>query len=208
VGSTDVNGEYIFFVQRLFDSFMNHWRANAIGAEVMGAGGAGSGSRPSHSRPTVVVHASLDSLLGEDGAAPDSVAGGGLISPEVARRIACDAELLLWIEGRDGSILDQGRLRKEPSRSQRLEIARRDQGCRFGHCTHKDFVHVHHIVHWAKGGPTNQTNLITLCPRHHNAVHELGWSMSGNPNETVTFTSPHGRTMTSVPSPNWRPMRK
>jgi hypothetical protein len=180
------------------------------------AGGTRSGagtprsniSRSSTSRATVVVHASLATLMGDPDGPPSSVAGGGLISPEVARRLSCDAELFLSLERGDGTILDQGRLRKEPSRRQRIEIARRDGGCRFSNCSHTDFVHIHHVIHWSKGGPTDLSNLITLCPRHHHAVHEVGWTMSGNANETVTFTSPHGRTMTSVPSPMWRPMRK
>ena len=58
--------------------------------------------------------------------------------------------------------------------------------------------------HWANGGLTNLDNLITLCGRHHNAVHELGWSMRGDANGEVTFVTPTGQTMISVPSPTWR----
>jgi hypothetical protein len=70
---------------------------------------------------------------------------------------------------------------------------------------------VHHVVHWTSGGQTNQDNLITLCHRHHQAVHELGWKMQGDADDVMTFTSPHGHVMTSVPSPTWRqsmPMRR
>jgi len=39
-------------------------------------------------------------------------------------------------------------------------------------------------------------------------VHELGWTMSGDANGVVTFTSPMGHVMTSAPSPTWlRPLR-
>jgi hypothetical protein len=70
---------------------------------------------------------------------------------------------------------------------------------------------VHHLRHWINGGPTVLSNLITLCPAHHSRVHELGWKMSGDANELVTFTSPHGRQSISSPSPAWRrslPVRK
>ena len=108
-----------------------------------------------------------------------------------------------WKVG-DGSILDQGRARRDPTPAQRMEIARRDKGCRFPGCCFTEFTTVHHLHHWANGGETNMDNLITLCDRHHRAVHELGWSMSGDADAAVTFTSPHGRAMRSVPSPTWR----
>ena len=71
-------------------------------------------------------------------------------------------------------------------------------------CPYCEFTDVHHMKHWTKGGLTNLDNLITLCGRHHNAVHELGWSMHGDANSEVTFVSPTGQTMISVPSPTWR----
>ena len=134
----------------------------------------------------------------------------GPISAEVARRLACDADITFSVEGEDGSILDQGRARREPTTAQRIEIARRDKGCRFGTCLFKEFTHVHHVTHWVNGGETNMDNLITLCSRHHNAVHELGWKMQGDANAIMKFTSPHGHVMTSVPSPTWHdtPMRR
>ena len=83
----------------------------------------------------------------------------------------------------------------DPTVAQRIEIARRDKGCRFPGCTFTEFTDVHHVHHWTKGGATNLENLVTLCDRHHRAVHELGWAMSGNADEGLTFTSPHGRVM-------------
>jgi hypothetical protein len=47
-------------------------------------------------------------------------------------------------------------------------------------------------------------NLVTLCDRHHKAVHELGWAIRGDPDDVLSFTSPHGRETKSVPSPTWR----
>jgi hypothetical protein len=97
--------------------------------------------------------------------------------------------------------------------AQRMEIARRDKGCRFSSCGFVDFTQVHHITPWVLGGETNLSNLITLCGRHHHAVHEVGWTMRGNADEVVTFEGPHGHRMTSAPSPTWRkqgisPMRR
>ena len=132
------------------------------------------------------------------------IAGVGPVQVEVVRRLACDANVDLAVEGRGGSILDQGRARRDPTPVQRIEIDRRDKGCRFPGCSYTEFTNVHHMVHWVDGGLTNLANLVTLCGRHHRAVHELGWAMSGNADEAVTFTSPHGRSAKSVPSPTWR----
>ncbi|HEY3259894.1 MAG TPA: HNH endonuclease signature motif containing protein, partial [Pseudonocardiaceae bacterium] len=33
----------------------------------------------------------------------------------------------------------------------------------------------HHITHWADGGPTNLTNVVLLCGRHHRLVHHSDW---------------------------------
>ncbi|HEY3844077.1 MAG TPA: HNH endonuclease [Acidimicrobiales bacterium] len=183
---------YVPFEQRLYDSLMNM---------VRGARMAAKGTRY---RPTVVVHADLGMLTGSKSDGECEIQGIGPISREVARRLACDAQVVFSVEGRDGCILDQKRARRSPTVAQRREIARRDKGCRFPGCSFTNFTQVHHVVLWTSGGETNQSNLITLCGRHHSAVHELGWSMHGDPDGVVTFNSPHGHAMTSSPSPTWR----
>lgn len=185
---------YVPFDQRLYDSLM----------ELFAVGTTPPTGRRRGFRPRVVVHAPLDVLLGATNGDVAEIAGVGPISAEVARRLACDANVILSVEGRDGSILDQGRARRDPTVAQRIEIDRRDKGCRFPSCLFTEFTDVHHMRHWTKGGETNLDNLLTLCGRHHSAVHELGWTMAGDANEVVTFTSPHGRAMESVPSPTWR----
>jgi hypothetical protein len=167
--------------------------------------GSGSGSVVfGGTATTMVVHADLALLLEGDGHGYASIEGVGPISAEVARRLACDAKITLSVHGGDGSVLDQFPLRREPTDAQRIEIARRDQGCRFTGCPCTTVTDVHHIVWSSKGGPTVLSNLITLCTGHHSRIHELGWKMAGDANATVTFTSPHGKTISSVPSPLWR----
>ena len=191
--------------RRLYDALVGLIRAGTKD------GGGGSGASGSF-RPRLVVHAPVELLLGVGGGVAGAVAeieGVGPVAAEVVRRLACDAHIDVSVEGRDGSVLDQGRARREPTASQRIEIARRDKGCRFPGCAFCEFVDVHHMDHWAHGGLTDLDNLITLCGRHHNAVHELGWTMSGDANGVVTFTSPAGQVMTSAPSPTWRrPLRR
>ena len=123
-------------------------------------------------------------------AAVAEIEGVGPIPAEVARRLACDAHVVLSVESPDGSILDQGRVRRHPTVAQRIEIARRDKGCRFPGCTFTEFTDVHHIRHWVHGGATDLDNLVTLCGRHHRAVHELGWVMKGNANAVRVLHEP------------------
>ena len=176
-----------------------------------GDGGPGSGrplfgGAPAH----IVVHADLSLFQGGDedtgteapGAA--AIEGVGPISAAIVRRLCCDGAHTISLEGPDGSVLDQFPFRRSPTTAQRIEIARRDGGCRFPGCGYGLVTNVHHLRHWINGGHTTLSNLITLCAAHHSRVHELGWKMQGDANELVTFTGPHGRSSVSSPSPTWR----
>ena len=194
--------------QRLYDILIEVFHGAAEGRPGRAAGDATSvggdgGSRSRVTRPRLVLHAPLGLLLGLNSGVAE-LEGVGPVAAEVARRLACDAQVTLSVEGPDGSILDQGRARRDPTTAQRIEIARRDKGCRVPGCPYCEFTDVHHMRHWANGGLTDLDNLITLCGRHHNAVHELGWSMRGDANGEVTFVTPTGQAMVSVPSPTWR----
>jgi hypothetical protein len=167
--------------------------------------GSASGSSSSPKRTTVVVHADLTFLAGGEGSAELDVLGP--LSPEVVRRLACDAKIILSADNEKGHSIQQGGAQRNPSSAQRLEIRRRDKGCRFPGCTYTEFTDVHHVVHWLNGGPTSIPNLVTLCDQHHRAVHELGWKMSGDANVLLTFRSPTGRVTTSTPSPTFTPAR-
>jgi hypothetical protein len=52
------------------------------------------------------------------------------------------------------------------------------------------WLHAHHVVHWADGGPTDADNLILLCGYHHRLVHERGWRVEPGSHE---FVRPDGR---------------
>ena len=170
----------------------------------------GSNSTPVHggARTTMIVHTDLDRLLYGDGYGHASIQGVGPISAEVARRLACNAHITLSFDGPDGATLDQKKLERDPSEAQRIEIRRRDNGCRFPGCGCRNVTDVHHIVWASKQGPTVMANLLTLCVGHHSRVHELGWKMDGDAQAEVRFVSPHGRVFISSPSPTWRRPRK
>jgi hypothetical protein len=189
------------FDQRMADALVELCKRDvagkpAEGDEVPRAGGM------RRNRPTVVVHADLSYLAGGEGGAELDVLGP--LSREVARRLACDAKVLVSADGPNGQSLNLGRTRRDPSDAQRIEIRRRDKGCRFPGCTHTEFTDVHHVAHWTSGGATDMDNLVELCDQHHRFVHEMGWKLSGDANVELIFRSPTGRLTTSTPSPAFR----
>ena len=188
------------FDQRMSDALVALCKAD--GQAASGPDGAGGAHR---NRPTIVVHADLSFLAGGAGSAELDVLGP--ISQEVARRLACDAKVLVSADDAGGNSLDLGRTRRDPSDAQRLEIRRRDKGCRFPGCTHTEFTDVHHVRHWIDAGRTDLDNLVELCDQHHRAVHEMGWKVSGDANVELIFRSPTGRLSHSTPSPAFRSAR-
>lgn len=143
-------------------------------------------------RACVVVHVSAEWAEIQD---------GPVISAEVARRLACDARVQPVIGGPGGSVLGVGRAsRQVPAWLHRL-LRHRDRGCRFPGCGRTRWVHAHHVVHWADGGPTDADNLLTLCPTHHRLVHEEGWRISGSSEAEVCFVRPDGRPLATGPPP-------
>ena len=189
------------FEQRMADALVSVCQADAAGhGRASGnAPSTGQAGGPRRHRPTVVVHADLTFLAGAAGGAELDVMGP--LSREVARRLACDAKVLVSADGADGRSLNLGRTRRDPSDAQRVEIRRRDKGCRFPGCSHTEFTDVHHVRHWVDGGPTDIENLVELCDQHHRCVHEMAWKISGNANMELTFQSPTGRRSASSPSP-------
>jgi hypothetical protein len=139
-------------------------------------------------RPHLTVTVSADTLRsGGDGPAA-ALGGVGPIHPETARRIACDAArtLVTVAAPADGSAsplwntpvlpLSIGRAARTIPAHLRTALCLRDQGCRFPGCDRPPaWTDGHHIIHWADGGPTELDNLVSLCRRHHRAVHEQGW---------------------------------
>jgi hypothetical protein len=128
----------------------------------------------------------------------------GLIDAEVARRLACDATVVVALDDDVGHTMYEGRARRDPSPTQRREIWRRDRRCRFPGCGHDSFTEPHHLRWWRRDrGRTDLDNLALLCVHHHHLVHSKGWRVDGDANAELSFVGPSGRVMTSRPSPLW-----
>jgi hypothetical protein len=145
--------------------------ALALVAESFLAHGALEANGPD--RHLIEVHVDLETLR-------DRVPGcceiehGPAIAAETARRFSCDAAVVHLYES-DGEPLDVGRKTRTISAPLRRLLTARDKGCRFPGCANQRYVDAHHIEHWANGGETRPSNLVTLCRFHHRAVHEGGY---------------------------------
>jgi hypothetical protein len=125
-------------------------------------------------RPQVVVTISLPVLQGRIGSG--SLALGGPINADVARRIACDAEVIPVVLGARGEPLDVGRASRTVPTTIRRAVILRDGGCAFPGCPiPARWCDIHHVTHWADYGPTSVGNCVALCGRHHRLVHHSGW---------------------------------
>ncbi len=168
--------------------------------------GSSSSNGPARSRYTVVAHVPLETLLDESSELCGELERGGLISGDVVRRLACEAEVIVAVDDDAGHTMYEGRQSRDATPTQRREILRRDRHCRFPGCGHVAFWIPHHMKSWAaEMGRTDLDNLFCVCAYHHNLIHSstLGWRVTGDPNVELTFVGPSGRVMTSRPSPLW-----
>ena len=121
------------------------------------------------------------------------IEGFGPIARITAERLACDCTVGRVIMKGKSRILDYGRrTRIAPKRLRRL-IALRDEHCQFPGCRAPlSWCDVHHLIHWIKGGLTDEWNLALLCRRHHVACHEGGWQLARGPDGAITAERPSG----------------
>ncbi|HET9723975.1 MAG TPA: DUF222 domain-containing protein [Actinomycetota bacterium] len=121
-------------------------------------------------RPHVLVTLDLEALEGRVGRS--ELVDVGPVTPETARRLACDAKVSRIITSPGSQPLDVGRSSKVIPPALRRAVIVRDAGCRFPGCGRPpSWCDAHHIRHWADGGRTALDNLVLLCRPHHRAIH-------------------------------------
>jgi hypothetical protein len=159
----------------------------------------GLGADPRSERYQVVVHVDA-AVLADPGQPGQSVLEDGVHVPaETSRRLACEATRVALRHGADGAVLDVGRRTRAIPPALRRALEARDRGCRFPGCGVRR-VQSHHVHHWANGGPTRLANLLLLCPRHHRAVHEEGYTVVRDADGTLHFRTPQGWPIPEVPA--------
>jgi hypothetical protein len=103
------------------------------------------------------------------------------VTPETARRIACDANIIPAVLGGDNEVLDLGRSTPTWNKAQRRARRITDRGCTFPDCqTGLDRCHIHHLNFVSHGGPTDLANGTHLCRFHHWLIHHTNWTIWRN----------------------------
>ncbi len=139
---------------------------------VLGRGvGAPAGS-PGTAKAKLMLLVGLDDLtdmLLGDGSTLD----GRHLTPTVVRKLACQADLVPMILGKDGELLETVTPTRYATEKQLLGLYRRDGHCSFPGCSvPPQWCDAHHVIWWSRGGKTCLLNLALLCGRHHTIVHE------------------------------------
>jgi Domain of unknown function (DUF222)/HNH endonuclease len=163
------------------------------------AGRAVAGGSGPARRPEVTVLVDVEALAAEDSAPGRSeLEGGTPLATETARRLCCDAGIVVSTH-RNGKVLDVGRRRRTISPALQRALRARDGCCQFPGCTNHRFVDAHHIKHWARGGDTSLENLVLLCGHHHRLVHEGGFTLERARDGAVVVLTPSRRRIAAVP---------
>jgi hypothetical protein len=118
---------------------------------------------------------------------------GPALAAETARRLGCGSRLRGLVEGAEGEVLDIGRRTRAIPPAMKRALQARDSGCRFPGCERTRHTEGHHVRHWADGGETKLSNLVTLCKAHHRRVHEGGFGLRVTDDGLFVFSGPDGR---------------
>lgn len=171
---------------------------------------AGTSSQTSE-RYQLVLHTTVEALANPDDAEDDDTTPGNQltggpgrvwrIAPSTARRLTCDCPASTMVDGPDGAALHLGRKTRRIRGRLRRAVHARDHGiCQTPGCT-DPATQIHHLRHWAHGGPTCLTNLISLCDGHHWAVHEGGFTLVPRSGGGWVLLSPDGVRTGPTPEP-------
>jgi hypothetical protein len=160
-------------------------------------------------RATVVVHVDIDSLRGE-GSLGAAIESGGVIHPEIARRLSCCGNIEWVLEDGERHAVGIGMKSRQVPKWMERQLRYRDRCCTFPGCGRTRFVQAHHIDPWPS--PTDLNNLVLLCDFHQNRVssdsidicidrrnpisklvHEFQWKVALTPTSKTEWFRPDGR---------------
>jgi len=191
------------------DGVPNSWTTGASGTLQADAVPKNGTHSPSRRRPGVAVQITVpwDVLLGTS-QAPAELAGYGPITASQARDLAFSTDATwrrLLTEPATGRVVKTDPAAYRPTAELERHLIARDPHCRFPGCTRRTSARgtdLHHVRRFTDGGPTDETNMIPLCRRHHLTTHRAGWSIEyDHRTGTTTWTAPTAHTYTTHPEP-------
>jgi hypothetical protein len=96
---------------------------------------------------------------------------------------------------------DLGRRSRVVSPALRALLGQLDgERCRFPGCTHTRHLHAHHLRYWRHGGRTDLANLLLVCSRHHQLIHDHGYQLTLDPERTLHVATPDGTPLLHHPA--------
>jgi hypothetical protein len=132
------------------------------------------------SKPRLTAH--LDPLSGWA-----RLHNGELLPPAVAKTLSLTQ-------------FDKGRAQREVDlRLRQLLGAVDGERCRFPGCRHTRHLKAHHVIWWSRGGRTDLANLILVCGRHHQLIHDEQITISLHPDRTLTVRAADGTLLPARP---------
>lgn len=152
---------------------------------------------------SVAVTVPVLTLLGTSDE-PATLDGYGPIDAETARRLAAHAPSFtrLLVHPISGGLLDVDRTSYRPPADLKRWLAVTDVLCTFPGCGRQARTSdIDHTVDRQFGGATRAGNLAHLCRHHHRVKHMTAWSVTQEPDRTITWTSPTGYIRVADPPP-------
>ena len=157
---------------------------------------APAATAPTSAAPTLAAQATSEpgsassSTVDQTPAEPSDLAmmaDGEVIATATARRLCCDAGVVVAHIDPKGQPLSVGR----KTRTVSAAIKR---------ASHSRCVDGHHIEHWANGGATALSNLMLLCSAHHTLLHEGGCRVEANSTNGWNFFDHRNRLVDGQPA--------
>ena len=151
-------------------------RADALG--VLARRSVGAAGTRGGEPPRIVVHATVDQLLGRPGAGRAVCEQVGSVNAAALRRLSDDAVLQAVVMAPSGALLRLGRSVRCFTPAQRRALLARDGGCVIPGCDAPSaWLEGHHVTAWAAGGATDVDNAVLVCGAHHSAVTVGVWGV-------------------------------
>lgn len=108
-------------------------------------------------------------------------------------RFLCDCALHRVVMAGGSPVLDYGMSTRTIPAPLWNALVVRDEHCRFSGCARPSvWCEGHHVVWVTHNGPTDLSNLVLVCSRHHHVLHQPGWHAKLRPDAAFEVTNPEG----------------
>ena len=124
----------------------------------------------------IIVRADFAALAREAGPVAE-ICGISPIPPSTLQRLACNSDVWIEIFGDKLTPLYETVASRAPTAAQRRALIARDGAC-IGCGEPPGECEAHHVVPWQHGGKTRLDNLVLVCWRCHDLIHDHNWQVA------------------------------